>query len=168
MGQFFSVCGQICGQGVPGRTKQAEIVTRMAGLKQIMEIFKAINQPLSSEQRVRWYKQRGLQRFFIQILMVYRRFCSFSFTLRHSLEPVFPHVPRLSVAGYVVRRNESIKVKLNSPLDFVAILCGLNLQNEVIDHFPFAVYVQFVPMRHIVFQLLYIGLFAVLQRGKFT
>ena len=27
----------------------------MAGLKQIMEIFKAINQPLSSEQRVRWY-----------------------------------------------------------------------------------------------------------------
>ena len=30
----------------------------MAGLKQIMEIFKAINQPLSSEQRVRWYKQR--------------------------------------------------------------------------------------------------------------
>ena len=58
MGQFFSVCGQICGQGVPGRTKQAEIVTRMAGLKQIMEIFKAINQPLSSEQRVRWYRQR--------------------------------------------------------------------------------------------------------------
>ena len=58
MGQFFSVCGQICGQGVPGRTKQAEIVTRMAGLKQIMEIFKAINQPLSSEQRVRWYIQR--------------------------------------------------------------------------------------------------------------
>ena len=30
----------------------------MAGLKQIMEIFKAINQPLSSEQRVRWYIQR--------------------------------------------------------------------------------------------------------------
>ena len=53
----------------------------MAGLKQIMEIFMTINQPLSSEQRVRWYKQRGLQRFFIQILMVYRRFCSFSFTL---------------------------------------------------------------------------------------
>ena len=34
----------------------------MAGLKQIMEIFMTINQPLSSEQRVRWYKQRrGLQ-----------------------------------------------------------------------------------------------------------
>ena len=30
----------------------------MAGLKQIMEIFMTINQPLSSEQRVRWYRQR--------------------------------------------------------------------------------------------------------------
>ena len=30
----------------------------MAGLKQIMEIFMTINQPLSSEQRVRWYIQR--------------------------------------------------------------------------------------------------------------
>ena len=29
----------------------------MAGLKQIMEIFMTINQPLSSEQRVRWYIQ---------------------------------------------------------------------------------------------------------------
>ena len=28
----------------------------MAGLKQIMEIFMTINQPLTSEQRVRWYK----------------------------------------------------------------------------------------------------------------
>ena len=33
----------------------------MAGLKQIMEIFMTINQPLSSEQRVRWYKQRDLR-----------------------------------------------------------------------------------------------------------
>ena len=31
----------------------------MAGLKQIMEIFMTINQPLSSEQRVRWYIQRS-------------------------------------------------------------------------------------------------------------
>ena len=107
VGQFFSVCGQICGQGVPGRTKQAEIVTRMAGLKQIMEIFKAINQPLSSEQRVRWYKQRGLSRFFGEILTIYSRFCSVSFTLRHSLKTVFPRVPHLSVAVYVVRRIDA-------------------------------------------------------------
>ena len=45
--------------------------------------------------------------------MVYRRFCSFSFTLRHSLEPVFPHVPRLSVAGYVVRRIDALEVTLH-------------------------------------------------------
>ena len=64
--------------------------------------------------------------------------------------------------------NETIKVKLNSPLDFVTVLRGLNLQNEIINHFPFAVYVQFIPMRHIVFQLLYIRLFAILQRGKFA
>jgi len=33
----------------------------MAGLKQIMEIFMTINQPLSSEQRVRWYLQRRVE-----------------------------------------------------------------------------------------------------------
>ena len=97
----------------------------MAGLKQIMEIFMTINQPLSSEQRVRWYIQRGLQRFFRQILIVYSRFYSFSFTLRHSLKTVFPRVPHLSVAVYVVRRidaPEEAPYKHNetlcNPLDF--------------------------------------------------
>ena len=37
----------------------------MAGLKQIMEIFMTINQPLSSEQRVRWYIQKGNPAFWI-------------------------------------------------------------------------------------------------------
>ena len=57
--------------------------------------------------------QRGLQRFFIQILMVYRRFCSFSFALRHSLKPVFPCAPRLSVAVYVVRMIIATKEALH-------------------------------------------------------
>ena len=39
----------------------------MAGLKQIMEIFMTINQPLSSEQRVRWYRQRKVPNQQIQI-----------------------------------------------------------------------------------------------------
>ena len=39
--------------------------------------------------------------------MVYRRFCSILFTLRHSLKPVFPCVPHLSVAVYVVRRIDT-------------------------------------------------------------
>ena len=43
-----------------------------------------------------------------------------------------------------------ISVRIDPPLDFVAVLCGPNLQNEVIDHFPLAFYVQFIPMRHIV------------------
>ena len=85
----------------------------MAGLKQIMEIFMTINQPLSSEQRVRWYIQRGLQRFFGQILIVYRRFRSILFTLRHSLKPVFPRVPRLSVANYVVKKIGAPKEALH-------------------------------------------------------
>ena len=41
---------------------------------------------------------------FKQILIVYRRFCSFPFTLWHSLKPVFSHIPCLSVANYVVRK----------------------------------------------------------------
>ena len=85
----------------------------MAGLKQIMEIFMTINQPLSSEQRVRWYKQRGLQTFFGQFLMVYSHFCSVQFAFRHSLKPVFPRVPRLSVAVYVVRMIIATKEALH-------------------------------------------------------
>jgi hypothetical protein len=53
--------------------------------------------------------QRGLQRFFGQILTIYSRFCSILFTLRHSLKTVFPRVPRLSVAGYVVKKIVSPK-----------------------------------------------------------
>ena len=60
-------------------------------------------------QNLRRYKQRGLQRFFGQILTIYSRFCSILFTLRHSLKTVFPRVPRLSVAGYVVKKIVSPK-----------------------------------------------------------
>ena len=49
--------------------------------------------------------QRGQQTFFRQFLMVYSRFRSVLFAFRHSLKPVFPHVPRLSVAVYVVRNR---------------------------------------------------------------
>ena len=41
--------------------------------------------------------------------MVCRRFCSILFTLRHSLKPVFPCVPHLSVAVYVVKKIVSPK-----------------------------------------------------------
>ena len=57
--------------------------------------------------------QRGPQRFFGQIMMVYSRFCSVSFALWHSLKTVFPCVPHLSVAVYVVRRIAALEVTLH-------------------------------------------------------
>jgi len=41
--------------------------------------------------------------FFTYFPLVYSRFCSISFAFRHSLKTAFPYIPRLSVAGYVVR-----------------------------------------------------------------
>ena len=41
--------------------------------------------------------------FFVYFSLVYSRFCSISFAFRHSLQTGFPYIPRLSVAGYVVR-----------------------------------------------------------------
>ena len=42
--------------------------------------------------------------FFVYFSLVYSRFCSISFAFRHSLQTGFPYIPRLSVAGYVVRK----------------------------------------------------------------
>ena len=66
-------------------------------------------------QKLHRYKQRGQQTFFGQFLMVYIRFCSASFDFRHSLRPVFPRVPRLSVADYVVRHRYSTYSGLAQP-----------------------------------------------------
>ena len=54
-------------------------------------------------QELRRSIQKGLQRVFNQFLMVYRRFRFIPFAFRHSLIPVFPHAPYLSVTVYVVR-----------------------------------------------------------------
>lgn len=48
-------------------------------------------------------KQRGQQTFIWIILMVYSRFSSVRFAFQHSLTTMFPRVPHLSVAVYVVR-----------------------------------------------------------------
>ena len=42
--------------------------------------------------------------FFTYFLLVYSCFCSISFAFRHSLKTVFPYIPRLSVADYVVKK----------------------------------------------------------------
>ena len=57
--------------------------------------------------------------FFTYFPLVYSRFCSISFALRHSLKASFPCVPHLSVAGYVVKKIVSLKEavhKLNEAL----------------------------------------------------
>ena len=41
--------------------------------------------------------------FFAYYSFIYSRFCSVPFAFRHSLNTVFPCIPRLSVAGYVVK-----------------------------------------------------------------
>ena len=42
--------------------------------------------------------------FFTYFLSISSRFLSIPFAFRHSLNTVFPCIPRLSVAGYVVRK----------------------------------------------------------------
>ena len=61
------------------------------------------NPDLCGDKKLPRHIQRGQQRFFRQYLLVYSRFCSVPFVLWYSLKPVFPRVPRLSVAVYVVR-----------------------------------------------------------------
>ena len=47
--------------------------------------------------------------FFAYFPLIYSRFCSISFAFRHSLKTAFPYIPRLSVAGYVVKKIVSPK-----------------------------------------------------------
>ena len=75
----------------------------------VLQRFSAKTDP----QILQGYKQRGQQTFFGQFLMVYSHFCSVQFAFRHSLKPVFPRVPRLSVAVYVVRMIIATKEALH-------------------------------------------------------
>ena len=43
--------------------------------------------------------------FFTYFSFIYSRFYSISFAFQHSLQPVFPYIPRLSVVRYVVRNR---------------------------------------------------------------
>ena len=78
--------------------------------------------------------QRGQRRFFIQFLMVYSRFCSAPFASQYSLKPVFPCVPRLSVAVYVVRHRCSTYLGLARPqlkkVVKVKLVCLKRLQSN--------------------------------------
>ena len=69
---------------------------------------RAVDQVVSEEQAYLFltrYRQRGQQTFFRQFWVDYSRFCSTPFAFRHSLKPMFPRAPNLSVADYVVRNH---------------------------------------------------------------
>ena len=80
--RFFPVLGQLMGQTKAGGWKRKQ---GPRGLHQCL--------------------QRGQQTFFRQFWAVYSRFCSTLFAFWNSLKPVFPCIPCLSVAVYVVRNR---------------------------------------------------------------
>ena len=47
--------------------------------------------------------------FFTYFPLIYSCFCSITFAFRHFLQTGFPYIPRLSVAGYVVKKIVSPK-----------------------------------------------------------
>ena len=69
--------------------------------------IQTVRKPFPTVQKLRGYKQRGQQTFFRQFWAAYSRFCSTLFAFWHSLKPVFPCTPCLSVAVYVVRRIDA-------------------------------------------------------------
>ena len=59
--------------------------------------------------------------------MVYSRFYSVPFAFRHSLKPVLPRAPRLSVAVYVVRMIVATKEALNVNSEALCSLLAFHL-----------------------------------------
>jgi len=54
VGPFFSVCGQICGQGSDTPNEQAKMVKKSAVCQPFMEILIGENQRKPEGGRVRW------------------------------------------------------------------------------------------------------------------
>lgn len=54
MGPFFSVCGQICGQGSVVLNEQAEMVIKSAACQPFVEMLRGENREKPEGGRVRW------------------------------------------------------------------------------------------------------------------
>jgi hypothetical protein len=65
--------------------------------------------------------------FFVYFSLVYSRFCSISFAFRHSLQTGFPYIPRLSVAGYVVKKIVSPKETVHKHNEALCNLLAFHL-----------------------------------------
>ncbi len=136
-GPLSSVCGQICGQRTICRNGQSEIVVKIPQFKAILEYSKIGNALLFLAERVRWYKQRGTQRFLCPFLIFYRRFRSIPIAFQHSLKAVSPCVPHLSVAGHVVKDSPILPSK-KSNRDLTAELHLCLQRKELQDSFDFS------------------------------
>nr|WP_325301343.1 hypothetical protein [uncultured Oscillibacter sp.] len=65
--------------------------------------------------------------FFAYFPLIYSRFCSISFAFRHSLKTAFPYIPRLSVAGYVVKKIVSPKETIHKHNEALCNLLAFHL-----------------------------------------
>ncbi|CDC68236.1 unknown [Oscillibacter sp. CAG:155] len=109
----FSVCGLLCGQRVDhlsllsqNTTKRKEKSPFSYEKGDFLELLGGFEPPTSS-------LPTAMVIFFTYFSLIYSRFCSISFALRHSLQLMFPCVPCLSVAGYVVRKIVATKEALH-------------------------------------------------------
>ena len=115
----ISACGSRCGSTKNRKNKLTQKVLKTikippesmdsSGILELLPRFELGTSSLPTAMAI----------FFVYFSLVYSRFCSISFALRHSLKASFPCVPHLSVAGYVVKKIVSLKEavhKLNEAL----------------------------------------------------
>ena len=98
-----SYCGSACGSNKNRKNQPAKKVlttkqnppksTDFRGFLELLTRFELVTSSLPTAMAI----------FFAYFPLIYSRFCSISFAFRHSLKTAFPYIPRLSVAGYVVR-----------------------------------------------------------------
>ena len=99
----ISACGSRCGSTKNRKNKLTQKVVKTikippesmdsSGILELLPRFELGTSSLPTAMAI----------FFAYFPLIYSRFCSISFAFRHSLKTAFPYIPRLSVAGYVVR-----------------------------------------------------------------
>ena len=105
----FSYCGSACGsnkkpktqptQNVPKTKQNPPKSTDFRGFLELLTRFELVTSSLPTAMTI----------FFTYFPLIYSCFCSITFAFRHFLQTGFPYIPRLSVAGYVVKKIVSPK-----------------------------------------------------------
>jgi len=99
----ISPCGSRCGSTRNGKNKPAPKVTKTKGIPPESSDSSGILELLPRFKLGTSSLPTAMAIFFAYFPLIYSRFCSISFAFRHSSKTAFPYIPRLSVAGYVVR-----------------------------------------------------------------